>query len=331
MIARQAEQPCGLRAASSPPEARGLSRSRVQLLVSTSDRDVTTRFDALADFIDPGDLLVLNTSKTRKAAVDLDVGLTLHVSSPTEDGDWIVEFRRASGRAPHRGPVPSTASIGGVRLDVVAPYNDDEPTRLWRARFDGDIETLLERQGRYIEYDYAAPTAAPSWRQNVYATDVGSAELASAGRPLTEAILHRLEALGARIAPLVLHCGVSSQESGESPHPEFYDVPEETMRAVFETRAAGGRVIAVGTTVVRALETAARTSVRRGFTDLLLGPQTRPVMVDGLLSGFHPPEASHLDLLAAVVGAGVVRRAYGVACGGGFTSHEFGDSHLLLR
>jgi S-adenosylmethionine:tRNA ribosyltransferase-isomerase len=174
--------------------------------------------------------------------------------------------------------------------------------------------------------------------QTVYATPtrtgVTSAEMASAGRPFTEHLLVRLMARGVVIAPLVLHAGVSSPEKHEPPMPERFTVPAPTARLVGATRAAGARVVAVGTTVVRALESATdpggTVHAASGWTDLVLGPDRPARVVDALVSGLHAPEASHLLLLEAVVGPEVVGRAYAAAVEhGDYLWHEFGDSTFL--
>jgi S-adenosylmethionine:tRNA ribosyltransferase-isomerase len=170
--------------------------------------------------------------------------------------------------------------------------------------------------------------------QNVYATEFGSAEMASAGRPFSERLLVRLMARGVVVAPLTLHTGVSSPEAHEPPAPERFAVPEVTARLVGATRRAGGRVVAVGTTVTRALESATgedgETRPAAGWTDLVLGAERPARAVTGLVTGLHAPEASHLELLEAVAGAGLVERAYAAAVRGGYLWHEFGDAMLFL-
>jgi S-adenosylmethionine:tRNA ribosyltransferase-isomerase len=136
------------------------------------------------------------------------------------------------------------------------------------------------------------------------------------------------------VLPLVLHTGVSSPEVHEPPSPERFAVPEVTARLVTATRRAGGRVVAVGTTVTRALETATgddgRTRAAEGWTDLVLGPDRPARAVTGLVTGLHAPEASHLLLLEAVAGVDLVRRAYDAAVAERYLWHEFGDSMLFL-
>ena len=157
----------------------------------------------------------------------------------------------------------------------------------------------------------------------------------SAGRPFTQRVLDDLLARGVQVAPLVLHTGVSSLERGERPYPERYRVPAHTATRVNAHRAAGGRVIAVGTTVVRALETVAapdgRVEPARAGPSLTITPERGVRAVDGLLTGWHEPDASHLLMLEAVGGRELLERSYAAALAAGYRWHEFGDSHLILR
>jgi S-adenosylmethionine:tRNA ribosyltransferase-isomerase len=171
--------------------------------------------------------------------------------------------------------------------------------------------------------------------QNVYATTPGSAEMPSAGRPFTAELIALLAARGVAVAPVVLHAGVSSPELHEPPFPEHYEVPAATARHINSTHDGGGRVIAVGTTVVRALETAARPggtiAAAAGWTSLVIDPGRGVRAVDGLITGWHEPDASHLRMLAAITGEPLLERSYQEALRHGYLWHEFGDSHLILR
>jgi S-adenosylmethionine:tRNA ribosyltransferase-isomerase len=323
-----------------PPEHRGLARDGVRLLVARHDRVEHRRFRELAEVLDPGDLLVVNTSATLPSALDVrhhdGRPMTLHVATQLDDGDWVVEPRRPDG--------PETAVAAGDRLGapgvvltLVAPYPDDAaPRRLWRARPwpPVGLGDYLASYGRPIAYGHLAGRFPLADHQNVYAAEPGSAEMPSAGRPLSEHLLVRLIARGITVAPLVLHAGVSSPEKHEPPTPERFSVPPATARLVNAAREAGARVVAVGTTVVRALETVAAAdgtvSPGHGWTDLVLGAHRPARAVDGLISGLHEPEASHLALLEAVAGPELVGRTYAAAVAEGYLWHEFGDSTLLL-
>ncbi len=332
------------REATAPPERRGLTRDGVRLLVAEPGRITHRRFADLEDHLEPGDLLVVNTSATLPAALEArrpDGAPTgVHVSTTLDDGSWVVEPRHPDG--------PDLTAVVGdvltldddVALELVAPYpeSDAAVTRLWRARTrpEGDLAGFLTAHGRPIGYGYLTGAYPLAEYQTVYATEpaegeLGSAEMASAGRPFTERLLIRLMARGVVLAPIVLHAGVSSPEKHEPPMPERFTVPAPTARLVGSTRAAGGRVVAVGTTVVRALETAAdpdgTVHPASGWTDLVLGPERPARTVTGLVTGLHAPEASHLLLLEAVAGPELVSRAYEAAVAhGDYLWHEFGDS-----
>lgn len=315
------------------PEARGLARDEVRLAVVTPGGTEHTVAWGLTRWLAPGDLLVVNTSATLPSALDTPHG-PVHVSTELEDGSWVVELRRADGRG-HRVPRAGevVALPGGVRLRILEPHPTGQ-TRLWRAAtlpHGGRVEYLYAH-GRPIRYAYLERDVPLRDLQNVYATVPGSAEMPSAGRPLSEAVLVDLMAAGVLVAPLVLHTGVASQESHEPPQPEWFSVPAHTARLVKHTKQSGGRVVAVGTTVVRALETAA-TGLTEGWTDLVLGPDRPARVVDGLLTGLHEAEASHLRLLEAVAGRRLVERGYADLAAPGapaYLWHELGDSMLLL-
>ncbi|NUU22639.1 MAG: S-adenosylmethionine:tRNA ribosyltransferase-isomerase [Streptomycetaceae bacterium] len=338
--------------ASEPPEARGLARDGVRLLVSDG-RAVTVggkgvrhaRFRDLGAYLRPGDLLVVNTSATLPAAVDAERsdgrGVIVHFSTRLDDGRWIAELRPPGNEG---GPIPdgrtgeTVALPGGVRLTVDEAYPDPAVrygSRLWAVHVNASVPAYLHEHGRPITYGYLRGRWPLDHYQTVFARDPGSAEMPSAARPFTNDLVLDLIAMGVVVAPVTLHTGVSSLEAGEPPLPERYRVPEQTARLVDLTRRNGGRVIAVGTTATRALESAALPDGTvlpgEGWTNLVLGPDRPAYAVDGLISGLHAPDASHLLLLEAVAGPDVVGRAYEAALQKGYLWHEFGDSSLLLR
>jgi S-adenosylmethionine:tRNA ribosyltransferase-isomerase len=205
--------------------------------------------------------------------------------------------------------------------------------RLWIAAVDTDVPTLLNRLGRPISYAYLRQRWSADYYRTVFGQQPGSAEMPSAARPFTDRLVTELVSRGIGFAPITLHTGVSSPEAGEPPSPERFAVSETTARLVNQTRAAGGRVIAVGTTVTRALETAAdgdRVRAAAGWTELVLGPDRSARVVDGLITGWHAPGASHLRLLESVAGTETVRAAYSAAVQARYLWHEFGDSALLF-
>jgi len=324
--------------ATKPPSAR----DTVRLLVASSSGVEHTRFDQLGNYLKPGDLLVINTSATLAAAIDGTRAdrrpVTVHFATAIDSGAWVVEVRP---RADAAGPMADTSGgdvidlPDGVRLHIERPHPTGQ-TRLWSSRVavEGPIAAYLARNGRPIRYGYVPRVYPLAEYQTVFAHEPGSAEMPSAGRPFTAELVVRLITRGVVIAPITLHTGVSSQEQGEPPQPERYRVPAATARLLNTTHAGGSRVVAVGTTVTRALESAVNrygaVDERDGWTDLVLGADHPARVVDALITGWHAPGASHLELLQAVAGAELVQEAYDAALAAGYLWHEFGDSCLLL-
>ncbi|MFL5825158.1 MAG: S-adenosylmethionine:tRNA ribosyltransferase-isomerase [Thermoleophilaceae bacterium] len=318
-----------------PPEARGLRRDEVRMMVATrSSGDIAhARFDELPAFLAPGDLLVVNNSATLPAALAATrsdgTALELHLSTPAPDQApnwWVVELRRGSSPFRQARCGEEIGLAGGGRAVMVAPFV--RGARLWLARLElpEPLEDHLALHGRPIRYGYVPHEWPLEAYQNVYAREPGSAEMASAGRPFTPELLTRLIAGGVLVAPITLHTGVSSPEAHEPPFPERYRVPPETARLVDVVHGWGGRVIAVGTTVVRALES----GEGEGWTNLVITPERDVREVDGLLTGWHEPESSHLQMLEAVAGPALLQSSYEAALEHGYLWHEFGDVHLIL-
>jgi S-adenosylmethionine:tRNA ribosyltransferase-isomerase len=320
-----------------PPEARGRGRDDVRLMVSRSAAGEVShhRFAAMPDLLLPGDLLVVNNSATVPAAVDRPAGQcepqTVHFSTAMPDGRWLVELRsgRAEATTPYPGGRPGQrlGLPGGAILTLGGRFSG----RLWHATLSTAVVPYLFQHGRPIRYSYVPASWPLAAYQTVFATVPGSAEMPSAARPFTQDIVTRLVSRGVAIAPVTLHTGVSSLEGGEDPYPESYDVPPATARLIDVTRRSGGRVIAAGTTVVRALETAAhQTCALAGWTSRVITPQTGVTVVDGLLTGLHEPRSTHLWMLGAVAPRDLLKRCYAEAAERSYRWHEFGDVHLLL-
>jgi S-adenosylmethionine:tRNA ribosyltransferase-isomerase len=318
-----------------PAEARGLTRDAVRLLVShvNDDHLFFARFCDLPTFLRPGDLVVVNVSATLPAALTAHRAdgseVAVHVSTQLPAGLVVTEFRKVT---PSAGEVFALPGAGSVVALVPYPRS----TRLWVARFDlpGPLFAYLARWGQPITYPYVRGTWPIEMYQNVYASVPGSAEMPSAGRPFTAEILDRLALRGIFLASVVLHTGVASLESDEPPYEEYFEVSHETAASIERAKKRRGRVIAVGTTVVRALESAVDAAGRpiatRGWTDLVITPEQTVKVVDGLLTGFHEPKATHLALLEAFAGRATVERAYRAALDAGYLWHEFGDLHLIV-
>jgi S-adenosylmethionine:tRNA ribosyltransferase-isomerase len=326
-----------------PPEARGLARDDVRLLVSRPGAPPAhARFRDLPDILDAGDLLVINTSATLPASLDAvrpdGSVVELHLSTPLPAGLWVVELRRPA----HPGPLPFHTDVtgetltlpAGATVELLARY--PKSGRLWVAvlHLPAEVEEYLSSHGRPIRYGHVDHDWPLSAYQTVYANEPGSAEMPSAGRAFTPELITALVARGIGVTPIVLHAGVGSLETGELPAPEPFRVPATTAARVNATRANGGRVIAVGTTVVRALETVADAGgvahPGEGWTEVIITAERGIRVVDGLLTGWHEPAASHLLMLEAVAGREMLDDAYQAALAGGYLWHEFGDLHLLL-
>jgi S-adenosylmethionine:tRNA ribosyltransferase-isomerase len=340
------ELPPGLEARE-PPEARGLKRDEVRLLVSdvTADTIEHARFRDLPRWLSPGDMLVVNTSGTLNAALhastDGGEAFELHLSTRLPGGLWTVEVRRPGPKAsvPYgNGRAGTTFRLpAGGRATLLAPYplvdSLESPSRLWIAalHLPGPVLTYLADHGFPIRYSYVNGSWPNSMYQTVFANEPGSAEMPSAGRPFTAELVTKLVSSGIQIAPLVLHTGVASLENHEPPYEEYYRVPRDTAGRVNVARRAGHRIIAVGTTVVRALETvtdeSGTTHPSEGWTSLIVTPDRPPRSVSGLVTGLHEPRATHLMMLGQVRH---LERTYAEALGAGYLWHEFGDSHLIL-
>jgi S-adenosylmethionine:tRNA ribosyltransferase-isomerase len=343
--------------ARAPAEARGLTRDGVRLMVSRKTGDLIThaRFRHFPDYLVRGDVLVVNTSATFNASLDarrVEIAraedVELHLSTPLPGGPedhWVVEVRRHGTD----GTIPlldarageALALAGGAVAKLIEPYGrwpvgGHDRVRLWIARLDcpGGVMTYAAEHGSPIRYGYVPERWPLEYYQTIFADEPGSAEMPSAGRAFTPEIVTQLERIGVRIAPLVLHTGVASLEADETPYPERYRVPAATAEAVNHARNERHRVVAVGTTVVRALETVAEESGRvrsgQGWTDLVITPQRGIRAVDAILTGWHEPRSSHLAMLEALVGRRHLDAAYEAALEGRYLWHEFGDLHLVL-
>jgi S-adenosylmethionine:tRNA ribosyltransferase-isomerase len=321
-----------------PAEVRGAGRDDVRLLVArrADGRIDHAGFAELPELLEPGDLLVINTSATLPAAlrvIGADPALRLHLSAPVPGGErdvWLAELRREGRAFPGGSPGLVLRLPAGGAVVLVERH---EGGRLWRValRLPSPVLHYIARHGEPIRYSHTRGDWPLARYQTVYATEPGSAEMPSAGRAFTPELVTRLVAAGIDVAPLVLHTGVSSLEAGEAPHAEWYRVPQFTAERIGLVRRLGGRVIAVGTTVVRALESAAAAGgAAEGWTDLVIEPGTPVQAVDGLLTGFHDSDSSHLAMLGAIGGRDLLERSYAEAAHAGYLRHEFGDLHLIL-
>jgi S-adenosylmethionine:tRNA ribosyltransferase-isomerase len=351
--------------AGTPPELRHPAsrvgpegRSDVRLMVARGTGEITHgRFTDIVGELEAGDVIVVNASAVIPAALDATgpggEPFRLHLSTEQPGGFWVVEPRLPGGPGSLRfeGRPPGTLSLpDGGRAELLSPYPPDRPNpalgpapapgpatfRLWLARLDlpGPLLDYLNAHGEPIRYAHVDQAWSIEIYQTVFSHVPGSVEMPSAARPFTNRLVTELVARGVTIVPIVLHTGVSSQEAGEAPYAERFEVPVATADIVNAARAAGGRVVAAGTTVVRALETTAdragRSHPGQGWTELVVTPRRGVRLVDGLITGWHEPESSHLAMLEAIAGRDLLEASYREAVSEGYRWHEFGDSHLIL-
>jgi S-adenosylmethionine:tRNA ribosyltransferase-isomerase len=347
--------------AGEPPEARGLRRDEIRLMVSHlgDDSIVHSSFTNLPEFLEAGDTLVINTSGTMNAALPASYAdgtpLEVHLSTHLPADLWVVELRSSSGNEPvldgEAGEVLTLPE--GASIVLQTPYLSAQrkrgggSNRLWISTLNlpTDLDEYLDRHGSPIRYGYVRESWPSSYYQTVYATEVGSAEMPSAGRAFTPELITRLVAKGVQILPLLLHTGVASLEDDEPPYEEFYRVTPETAAAINAARKAGRRIVAIGTTVVRALETVTDrdgvTHPGEGWTDLYITPERGVHSVNAMLTGLHEPRSTHLSMLEALTRRASLcplatecrahlETAYSEALDKGYLWHEFGDLHLIL-
>ena len=324
-----------------PTEYRGIERDEVRLMVSTPDGHRHASFRDLPSFLKPGDLLVVNRSATLPASLSAegDPGrFIVNLSTDYGRNLWLAEPRWAADRP---GPLPLHPGehfrLGQAEARIVSPFPGIP--ELWFISTGQDLRASMSCCGQPIRYGYVRQPYPLAMYQTLFADTPGSAEMPSAGRPFTRRVLDQMEARGVGLAEITLHTGVSSMEVEAEDiedhvlYPEPFEIPAATAQAVNAARHEGRRVIAVGTTVVRALETAwdgGEVRAISGFTRLYVHPGGGVHVVDGLLTGLHDPVTSHLAMLYAVASEGLVRDAYSEAIRHGYLWHEFGDSHLIL-
>jgi S-adenosylmethionine:tRNA ribosyltransferase-isomerase len=335
-----------------PPELRGIARDEVRLMVvSRSEGEIVhATFRDLAEFLRAGDLVVVNNSATLPAAVpgrledESEVELRLASPAPGRGTEgtvpvvswWVAEVRGEGGAEPLS--LPGGRHVvrlpGRATATLVAQYAGGRRLWLARMRVAEPVEDYLLRYGHPIRYRYVPEPHPLRAYQTAYALEPGSAEMPSAGRPFTPRLVTALVARGILVAPVTLHTGLSSPERDEAPVAERFAVPPETARLANAVRGWGGRVVATGTTVVRALESAAEPdgtlAAASGWTHEVITPERGLHAVDGLITGWHEPRASHLRLLEAALGKELLERSYDAAVERGYLWHEFGDSQLVL-
>ncbi|HTU82118.1 MAG TPA: S-adenosylmethionine:tRNA ribosyltransferase-isomerase [Candidatus Acidoferrales bacterium] len=322
-----------LRDATAPPERRGLARDGVALLFTqrATGAHRHAKFTDLPSLLDDGDLAIVNDSATIPAAIEAvrpnGESVRLHVATAIDERLWMVE---------PRGEILLGEELqlaGGAGAVAIAPADPQRP-RLWYAWFQLPVPmyAYLARFGKPIAYAHAPQPFPLSDYQTMFAREAGSSEMPSAARPFTPRVVRALRRRGVGIAAITLHCGVSSFELPERPATERFTVGPVAAAAVNRARREGRRVIAVGSTVVRALESAARDGAvvaASGWTSLVVDERHPPVVSGGLITGFHDAGATHQSMLRAFLPAQVLASAYVEAAERGYLRHEFGDVHLI--
>ena len=335
--------------AKEPPERRGVARDQVRLMIIDrwTKRVMHTRFDRIGEFLRKGDLLVFNTSRTLPALLkgcgtQGDPCIEVRLAEHLPDDSWLALLLCQKGDPFSCGLRAAMEISFDDGLTATVEDRDPRIPRLWRLRFSrsrADLVDSIYRLGRPIRYEYVSAPWNLDYYQTVYAQEPGSAEMPSAGRAFTWRLLFDLRHRGVETAYVLLHTGLSSYLDDEldAQHPaseEEYLVTERAAGKVNAARERAAKVIAVGTTVVRALESAAdesgKVEAAHGYTRLRITSDHRLRTVDGLLTGLHEPEASHLDLLTAFLPAREIQRAYEDAVRQKYLWHEFGDLNLIL-
>ncbi len=327
-------QTSSLRNATEPPERRGIARDEVKMLVThrVSGTNRHLRFLDIPSVLQAGDLLVVNDSATVPAALNArrqnGDSLQLHVATKIDERIYVTE-PRDTVLCGEELRLPA----GGSAV-TIAPLDPQYP-RLWYTWFQlpQRMQDFLGNYGKPIHYGYINEEFPMRDYQTIFAREPGSSEMPSAARPFSKRVVDALIEHGIEIATITLHCGVASLEEPERPPAERFRVPVETAEAVNRARAEGRRVIAVGSTALRALESSfyrGDTIASSGWTDLVIGDRYSIHTVDGLLTGFHDSAATHQSILRAFLGRGLLASAYAEAADAGYYQHEFGDVHLIL-
>ncbi len=333
-----------------PTESRGLARDAVKLMVSRrfDDQIRHTQFSKIGDYLEEGDVLIVNTSGTLNAALPIQLPNgsegRVHLSTKMDNKVWLVEIRHIQGQKTkryHQIKSGQTFTLpGNGKMEVLTPYygsnNENSHLQLWKVRFYFSLamNDYLEKYGQPIRYAGLENYYPSEYYQTVFASRPGSAEMPSAGRAFTSELVTQLVLKGVQFAPILLHTGVSSLEIGEKPYPEYFEVPGFTASIVNRASREGRRVIAVGTTAIRAIESAAddfgTVISKKGMTDLFITPKRGLKVVSGMLTGFHEPKASHLLMMEALANRSHLLKAYSAAIEKEYQWHEFGDLHLIL-
>lgn len=329
-----------------PTELRNIARDDVRLLVTSNEGDAEhTHFHQLANYLKAGDVLVVNTSATQAAAfpVTLPNGANgvVHLSTQTAKNEWLAEVRQIKANKTIRWKGGSTGTTfqleGGAQLHLLEQYYEDrELLHLWKVKLvtNQAIDNYIAEYGLPIQYENLDKRQPLAYYQTYFSFHPGSSEMPSAARGFTQNLVNRLLQKGVVFAPILLHTGVSSLEENEAPYPEYMDVNPVTASILNVAKRTGKRIVAVGTTAVRAVESATNDKGEvkpfKGYTDLYIQSSHGMKTINALLTGFHEPKASHLHMLQSLAGLKHIENAYTSAIQREYYWHQFGDLHLIL-
>ena len=330
-----------------PTEKRGVERDAVRLLVTQDDEaDVHTTFESFDQFLNPGDVIVVNTSATRAAAVPLDIDTDtqgrVHFSTPLGNNHWLIEIRRiernrtvrwSDGRMGQEFSLPN-----GAKLTLKSQFYEDRSLlNLWVAQLETEsLSNLdyLKQNALPIQYENLHTSYPLSYYNTYFSSQPGSSEMPSAARGFTQNVIDKLMDKGVVIVPILLHTGISSLEENERPYPEYMEINPVAASQINTAKKKGKRIVAIGTTAVRALESAVDSKgwvkPYAGMTELYIKSDHQVSVVTGLLTGFHEPKASHLHMLQSIAGYDHIKSAYQTAIQHQYYWHQFGDLHLIL-
>ncbi|MBS8264235.1 S-adenosylmethionine:tRNA ribosyltransferase-isomerase [Mesobacillus boroniphilus] len=327
--------------ASHPPERRGLRRDQVKMMVldRITGNVVHDQFIQLEQYLNAGDILVLNNSRTIPAILKgewhrngkvFGTNVELRLARKKNDSVWealIIAKNVETGDCFKFSEAFAAKVVGEVFKS---------PLKMIQFTLQGkDLYEEIYSMGEPIRYEYIHHPWNLDYYQTVFASQPGSVEMPSAGRAFSWELLLKLQQKGVKLAFLQLHTGLSyllDDEYAHSPedHFEEYSILHEDMEAIVKAKGSGGRIIAAGTTVVRALETAAANSTIKGWTNLYITSDYELQLVDGIITGFHEPKASHLDMLTAFIDENMLFEAYNIAIQQHYLWHEFGDINLII-
>lgn len=327
--------------AAMPPERRGVRRDQVKMMVQNrwTGKTIHDHFFNLDFYLKKGDVLVLNSSRTVPAILrselyrkgkliqsEIEIRLARRKNDSTWEALAVCEDIKQGDQL-----IFSQQFFGEVfEVNKKSPFITINFSKNGSALYD-EIYAI----GEPVRYEYINSPWELDYYQTVFATHPGSVEMPSAGRAFSWELLFKLQKKGIKLVFIQLHTGLSYLLDDKWDHSptenyEEFTIPAEAWEHILQAKVEGKRVISVGTTVVRAIETAAVNGELAGWTNLYIKPNYDLKITDGIITGMHEPEASHLDMLSAFINQKDLFNAYQEAIKRGYLWHEFGDMNLIL-